>query len=243
MGKMNIIQTLKKSGRLYETIFMLTLAFFCFATSMFRCVYTKTPGFIFLNWNLFLAFLPWALTSVCIIKNIFEKSKIAAALVMLLWLLFFPNAPYVLTDLLALRKIGYMPLWYDLLMILSFAWTSLLFGFLSLWDIERILNRKIHIVIVKIISTLLLFIGSFGVYIGRFLRWNSWDIIIKPNGLIGDIIESFANPAEQYTTWGMTIFMGVFLNMLYWSIALIRSRSISPKTAKKIPGPPAPLSQ
>jgi uncharacterized membrane protein len=228
MGKENIIQILKKSDRLYETVFMLCLAFFCFATSMFRCLWTKTPGFIFLNKNLFLAFLPWALTSVCIIKNIFRKSKIGAAFVMLLWLLFFPNAPYVLTDLLALRKIGYMPLWYDLLMILSFAWTSLLFGFLSLWDIERILSEKIHIVIVKIISTVLLFIGSFGVYIGRFLRWNSWDIIVKPDSFFGDIIENLANPAEQYTTWGMTIFMGVFLNMLYWSIALMRSRRHKP---------------
>jgi uncharacterized membrane protein len=69
-----------------------------------------------------------------------------------------------------------------------------------------------------------LFIGSFGIYVGRFLRWNSWDILTEPLHLIYDIGDRFINPFDHPRTWGMTIFMGIFLNMIYLSFRLIRTR-------------------
>jgi uncharacterized membrane protein len=188
-------------------------------------MYTDTRIFLFLNWNLFLAFVPWALTSLAIIKPWIQKSKIRIGLLLIVWLLFFPNAPYILTDLFHLRMRLTMPIWYDLLMILSFAWTGLLFGFLSLWDIERILNKFMKPVFSTILSTIFLFMGSFGIYIGRYLRWNSWDILTDPLELMYDISDRVVNPLNHPTTWGMTIFMGLFLNMLYWSFRLIRKRN------------------
>jgi uncharacterized membrane protein len=146
---------------------------------------------------------------------------------MLFWLIFFPNAPYIFTDLFHLRRTASIPDWFDLILILSFAWTGLLFGFLSLWDIEGILSRKIKGMYIKIISTVLLFAGSFGVYLGRYLRWNSWDIIAKPFKVLNDITERFLNPFEHQTTWGMTLFMGLFLNMIYWSFNMARRRNSS----------------
>jgi uncharacterized membrane protein len=150
--------------------------------------------------------------------------RIKIILLVICWLLFFPNALYILTDLLYLRLKTNMPVWYDLLLILSFAWTGLIFGFLSLWDIEKILGRFFKPFYTTIISTVFLFIGSFGVYIGRYLRWNSWDVITEPLGLMYDISYRFINPHEHPGTWGMTIFMGLFLNMLYWSFRFIRKR-------------------
>jgi uncharacterized membrane protein len=112
-------------------------------------------------------------------------------------------------------------------MILSFAWTGLLFGFLSLWDIEQILVKKLKRRFVTAISIILLFIGSFGIYLGRYLRWNSWDIITEPFKLIYDISDRVLNPFEHLTTWGMTFFMGLFLNIIYWSFRLIRKRNVT----------------
>jgi uncharacterized membrane protein len=223
---MPLIQALKKSKRLHESVFLVSLALFCAASSVFRCLIAKNWGFIFLNWNLFLAFVPWILTSILITKNIFQKSKIVMSIIMLLWLLFFPNAPYVITDLLHLRKIRGAPVWYDLLMILTFAWTSMLAGFHSLWDIEKILSQKIGRAGVKVCASVLLFIASFGIYIGRFLRWNSWDIIVKPGSILSDIAERFTSPFDHQTTWGMTILMGIFLNIVYWSLELLKKRDI-----------------
>jgi uncharacterized membrane protein len=101
----------------------------------------------------------------------------------------------------------------------------MLYGFLSLWDIEHILSRRLPRPLITIMSSLLLFVGSFGIYIGRFLRWNSWDLFTKTSEVLIDIGDRIVNPLEHQTTWGMTIFMGIFLNMVYWAFRLAKSRS------------------
>jgi uncharacterized membrane protein len=204
---------------------MAALSVFCLAISLYRCFYTGTKVFLFLNWNLFLAFVPWALTSLSALKPAIKQTRLRTAVLLFAWILFFPNAPYLLTDLIHLRMRLAMPVWYDLLLILSFAWTGLLFGFLSLWDIENILRVHLKPAIVTAISTGFLFMGSFGIYIGRYLRWNSWDIFTDPVELVYDISDRFMNPFIYPGSWGMTLFMGLFLNMLYWSFHLIVLRT------------------
>ena len=115
-----------------------------------------------------------------------------------------------------------MPKWFDLILILSFAWTGLIFGYLSLWDIEKLLSKYLSQFWISLISVTLLFIGSFGIYLGRYLRWNSWDILNEPFYLIYDITDRLVNPLDHPRTWGVTIFMGVFLNMIYWTFRLIK---------------------
>ncbi|MDR1929005.1 MAG: DUF1361 domain-containing protein [Treponema sp.] len=220
-----MIKLLKETKRFNETLFMLILSLFCFSASVFRSIHSGTRSFIFLNWNLFLAFVPWALTSISFLKPKIQKSKIAGGILLIFWLLFFPNAPYIITDLFHLRVIKNMPVWYDTLLLLSYAWTGMLYGFLSLWDMERILGRKLPGPAVTIFSTTLLFVGSFGIYMGRFLRWNSWDLFTKTSKILTEIGDRIINPLEHQTTWGMTLFMGIFLNMVYWSFRLVKERS------------------
>jgi uncharacterized membrane protein len=180
--------------------------------------------FIFLNWNLFLAFIPWAFTTLAIIKPKLQKSKLTIALIFLSWLLFFPNAPYILTDLFHLTHNSLMPIWFDLVLILSFAWTGLLFGFFSLLDIEFLLAKSIKRCYLTAISIVILFVGGFGIYIGRYLRWNSWDIITNHSQLIYDIGDRFINPFSHPRTWGVTLLMGLLLNLIYISFKLVRKR-------------------
>lgn len=219
-----MINKLKEHGRLSETLFLGLISIMCFSFSVFRFIYTDTHAFLFLNWNLFLAFIPWLLSSVLIIYPKLQKLKVAFSILVAVWLLFFPNAPYIFTDLFHLQTKTSMPIWFDLILILSFAWTGLLFGFMSLWDIELILSRKINKKIVPLLSAGLLFIGSFGVYIGRYLRWNSWDIIREPLALVYDIGNNFVNPLQHPRTWGMTFSMFLFLYMIYWSFRLVKNR-------------------
>ena len=221
-----MIKTLREKNRFNETMFMLVLVLFCFSFSVFRYIYSDTKTFLFLNWNLFLAFIPWALTSIAVLKPALYKSKITIFVLLGFWLLFFPNAPYILTDLFHLRLRGLsMPIWFDLALILSFAWTGLMFGFLSLWDIEMIISKSIKRNYPILLSVILLFIGSFGIYIGRYLRWNSWDVITEPFKLIYDIGDRIINPFEHPRAWGMTITMGFFLSIVYLSFRLIRKRN------------------
>ena len=219
-----MIKALRATDRLDETAFLLMLSLFCLGTSIFRRLYVGSWGFFFLNWNLLLAFIPWALTSVSFIKPKIQQSVLGVAALLIFWLLFFPNAPYIITDLFHLRVLRAMPVWYDTLMILSYAWTGILFGFFSLWDIERILGQRLPRTAVTVLSGFLLFVGSFGIYMGRFLRWNTWDFFTKTSEVLTDIGDRFTNPFEHRTTWGVTLFMGVFLNIVYWSFRLVKKR-------------------
>lgn len=219
-----MIKRIKESGRLEEIVWMVMFTLFCFGVSLFRFFYTDTKVFLFLNWNLFLAFVPWAIATLVVLSKRLRSSKIMLVVLISVWLLFFPNAPYILTDLFHLRLNSSMPVWFDLTLILSFAWTGLLFGFLSLWDIESVLRKYLKNGWVTAISVFLLFLGSFGIYIGRYLRWNSWDIMTSPFQLMYDIGDRLVNPFSHPRTWGMTLFMGLFLNILYFSFKMIRKR-------------------
>lgn len=221
-----MIKLLKEKNRFSEALFMGFMSILCFCFSIFRFMYTDTKVFLFLNWNLFLAFVPWAVTSIVILKPGIQGYRITVFILLGIWLLFFPNAPYILTDLFHLRLNSNMPKWFDLILILSFAWTGLIFGYLSLWDIEKLLSKYLSQFWISLISVSLLFIGSFGIYLGRYLRWNSWDILNEPFYLIYDITDRLVNPLDHPRTWGVTIFMGVFLNMIYWTFRLIKRRDL-----------------
>jgi len=219
-----MFKKLRDRNKYAETMLLGRLTLLCFGFSIFRLIFSKSIFYLFLNWNLFLAFIPWALSTYAIINPQLQKKKFVMVIIVLAWLLFFPNAPYILTDLFHLRSSSSMPVWFDTILVLSFAWTGLLFGFLSFWDIERILKSSINNRKVTLISVALLFLSSFGIYIGRYLRWNSWDVISEPIGLLNDISVRVLNPFDYPNTWGMTIFMGFFLNIIYWSFRYIRTR-------------------
>lgn len=218
-----MLELLKKYQRYHLSILLVVMSFFCFAMSLFRVFFTKTDMFLFLNWNLFLAFIPWALSTIFLLKPNIHYRKWYVSLIFITWLLFFPNAPYILTDLFHLYDDNSVPLWYDLIMILAYAWTGLMFGFVSLFNIETFLRKYISRHIVHFISVFLLFLGGFGIYIGRYLRWNSWDVIQEPFALLYNVTADMSNPFSHPRAYAMTLLMGILLNMFYWPIKAIEA--------------------
>lgn len=208
-----------------EILFLLGCSILCFCMSVFRVYVTGSGKFLFLNWNLFLAFVPWATTLLVANHPTLSRQKRIVLPILAMWLLFFPNSPYIFTDLLHLRYSSSATAWYDMGLILCFAWTGLIYGFMSLFELEKLLANLMSKRWIPIVSTVLLFVTGFGVYLGRFLRWNSWDILSHPEGLAYDIIQRIVDPFSHPRTWGMTLLIGLFLNMIYWSLAVIRKRS------------------
>jgi uncharacterized membrane protein len=217
-----MIKRLRNLNRLKITILLAVMSLFSFGLSVLRFFITDTKVFLFLNWNLFLAFIPWLISSFILIKGL--SNRISLIILIFSWLIFFPNSPYILTDLFHLRLQTAAPIWYDLIVVLSFAWTGLLFGFISLMDIEELLRKYINRRLIVLISIVFLFLGSFGIYLGRFLRWNSWDLVSNPSGLFYDISDRIVNPFSHPRTWGLTILMGILLNMMYFSFKLIKDK-------------------
>jgi uncharacterized membrane protein len=150
----------------------------CIAIVEYRNRHTGDPYYRFLVWNLFLAWVPFSLALVAYGRVRRRPDALGAALVVL-WLLFFPNAPYMLTDFIHLGE-GPAPLWYDALMLSSFAWTALLLGFASLYLVQIVVERAAGPTWGWACVLVALGLGSVGVYVGRFLRFNSWDALLHP---------------------------------------------------------------
>jgi len=183
----------------------------CLFVLGFRLYWSDKTYFSFMAWNLFLAAIPLGCAA---LLTWVERWRLGAPLLSG-WLLFFPNAPYVLTDLLHLRARAGVPLWYDLLMLLSFAIVSLWMGFQSLHLVQVWIARKTSRFMAWGFVGVCLLLSGFGIYLGRFLRWNSWDIVSNPMKLLGDIWVRFADPLSHGRTWGVTLGFGGLLLVAY----------------------------
>lgn len=157
---------------------------------------THDHRYTFLLWNLFLAWVPLAAAAFAFAL----ARRGAGALVGLLvavWLLFFPNAPYVLTDFIHLHDNGPSPLWYDALMLSSFAWTALMLGFASLYLIHAIIRPRLGAAVGWVVVVFVLGLASFGVYLGRFARFNSWDVVTRPHLVLSVIRKEIDSPLHD----------------------------------------------
>jgi uncharacterized membrane protein len=147
--------------------------------------------YAFMVWNLFLAWMPLFFA---IAASLGRRSPLLLIIFGFLWLLFLPNAPYLITDLMHLRPVGAIPAWYDAIMLFSFALSGLLLGLHSLSLMQEIVEGRwgffkgwIFVISAAVLS-------SFGIYVGRFLRWNSWDVFVDPFRLSADIMASLSTP-------------------------------------------------
>ncbi len=179
-----------------------------------RFWHTGEPFFGFLVWNLFLATIPLGVSRLLKRREAHLGAWPLLALVGV-WLLFFPNAPYILTDLFHLGPRHRIPLWYDLVVFLTFAWNGLVLGFLSLYQVQGVLRRRFGPAFGWLCALAALFLGSFGIYIGRYLRWNSWDVLASPFALWNDLLPRLLDPLSHPGTWGMTVVFTVFLLLCY----------------------------
>lgn len=187
---------------------------FCFSLSVMRVVLSRDKFFLFLLWNGLLAVIPLILSMVLVYGKLSNKAGIMCLL--FLWLLFFPNAPYIITDFVHLRISDRGLHWFDLILLSSYSLTGMFYGFLSLRHVEYCLKTDFRIKKTGIWAGIFLYLASFGIYLGRFLRWNSWDIFFNMHQMLGDVVVRLADPNMHM---GPFVFLfGLFLNIFYFSI-------------------------
>jgi len=187
---------------------------------------------LFLVWNLFLAAVP-LMASTALVALDRKGGRMSARLALAaVWLLFLPNAPYILTDLVHLAERPPVPFWFDLALLLSAAGTGLLSGYVALADVQSVLARHWGHRVAWATSVGVLFLSAFGIYLGRELRWNSWDVLTAPGTLAADILAPLANPMAHPTTVVMTLVFGGMLTMGYvvlHALAAPTSSTASPR--------------
>lgn len=187
---------------------------FTIALYIFRVGYTGNLLFLFIPWNLFLAWLPLFFSQ--LIKK--ETGRVAKLSWFMLWLLFLPNAPYIITDLIHLEQRGNVPFYFDLIMLFSAAWNGLLMGLLSVKNMEYQLLHLFSIVKVKVILGTVFFLSGFGIYLGRYERYNSWHILTQPIDLITDIASRIFQPWQHLHTWAVTFLFAAVFYLMYETV-------------------------
>lgn len=181
---------------------------------MIRMKLSHSFHFLFLVWNLFLAVIPFLITTYMTSHD--KLNKLSLLFGFLLWLPFLPNAPYIITDLLHLNGSSTHIMWLDTLVVSSFALNGLLLFFVSLMDMQKVLSQFFKGKYINPAIFVILFLSGFGVYLGRFLRYNSWEIIQNPLSLFNDIIHLILHPRQHQEAWLFTILFSGFLSLGYW---------------------------
>ena len=180
-----------------------------------RVSYSGNTFYESLVWNLLLAWIPFALAI-----YVYDSRRRGVRGPLLwalgaLWLVFFPNAPYIVTDFKYLRDWTGAPIWYDVVLVAAAAWCGLMLGFISLYLMQSVVRRSVGAVKAWVFVLAVLAASSFGIYLGRFQRWNSWDVFTQPGRFAHNVWPHLAHPYDHPKTVAVTALFTAFLGMTY----------------------------
>jgi uncharacterized membrane protein len=209
-----------KSADVKRFIVVSTLIFWCTCMIVVRVDRTGSGYYRFLLTNLFLACVPLFLSTALRVAMRLRFHWTMTLGIFGLWLLFLPNAPYILTDILHLTWASHAPAWYDLALLLSCSGTGLLLGYLSLVDVQGIAARRFSPLFGWILALVSLVLSGFAIYLGRFLRWNSWDVLIRPTRVL-HIADALMHPFSNARALAVTFVFGIILALGYISLRIL----------------------
>jgi len=189
-------------------------------------IHSRVAGredYSFLVFNLGLAWIPFLAACVAYVAR---RNRIVFYLAMptctLVWLVFFPNAQYLLTDFQHLAySNGLTPLWFDVIILIWFAWTGLLLGVTSLFLMQEIVEKTFSPLVGWIFVIGATVLSSIGVFMGRFLRWYSWDILQNPLPIMKDMVGIVRHPLSNLPTYVFTGLFTLLFLFIYLSIHLL----------------------
>ena len=205
---MNKILTIYLFNKKQNSVLIL-LAILSSVLMLLRVKITHDIYLLFLIWNLFLGYIPYFFSSK--LKNT-VPGYFGFYLLFLGWLLFLPNAFYLVTDFIHLHYSTSFQYLFDAILLTSFTLAGFYAGIASLFHIHQLLQMKYSDQKSKFIIIFICYLSGFGVYLGRILRFNSWDIIRHPIDLINSLIASFINPEAHV----FTAILGTLIVLVYW---------------------------
>lgn len=183
---------------------------------VFRVFYSKTTNYSNLIPNLLLAWIPYIFSVLAASTYRLHPNRWWSIFFYgTVWLVFFPNAPYMVTDFYHLDPRLPIPLWFDIGLIAIFAFTGCFLAIASLRSIHIIIERFLGKIVGWLFALFTLGLGSLGVYLGRFRRFNSWDILLQPKIVFKDIASNLFNPMDNLGFIGFMVMFTAILLVFY----------------------------
>jgi uncharacterized membrane protein len=191
-----------------------------------RVIYTRSFTYSHVLWNLFLAWVPVALVWIATEQH--GASRWIRGLAAVGWLIFLPNSPYLITDLIHLRPTGQIPLLFDGILLFSLGLSGLAIGLITVYWMEQAVVGRFGRWARLVFSAGAMGMAGFGVYVGRFLRWNSWDVLVRPLELARELAQYALHPFVHWRAWAAAALFTLLFASVYWplrSLAMSRSES------------------
>ena len=182
-----------------------------------RIVSTRQPEYLFLVWNLFLAWVPYGCALGVRWMHGRGVRNVALVLPFMLWLGFLPNAPYLVTDFIHLRYRGDAPIWFDAVMLASFAWAGVGLGAASLRSVSQVVRARRGPLAAAAFVPLAALATGFGIYLGRFVRLNTWDVATRPGTVLVQVLSPLAHPLGHPRAWTVTVTFALFFAVAYFA--------------------------
>jgi uncharacterized membrane protein len=202
----------------------------CLALELVRERHFAAYDFRFLIWNLILAWIPLLLA--LLVYDRYRRSPNVLRLLpaAALWLLFLPNAPYIVTDFVHLSAGSRPPLWYDGVELSAFAWVGMLLGFVSLYLVHAVARQRFGGLAGWSGVLAVLALVSAGVYLGRVKRWNSWDLLTQPGTKLAQLHAHLGDPASLARAFGVTVVTTLLLALAYLVFYVLMGARLEPQT-------------
>jgi uncharacterized membrane protein len=186
-----------------------------------RMIWAGGLRYGFLAWNLFLALIPVAAALGVQTLAGRRRARGRTILLVAVWLLFLPNAPYVVTDAAHLTWSTGVPRWLDVLLFASFAWASLLTGFLALHVVHRVAEVHWGARAAWAGAVCVVVASSAAIFVGRYAQWNSWDLLIRPHAVLDSVTR------QPGTAIGVTAAYSTFLLAAYVAVRALVATAAS----------------
>ena len=202
------------------------LSMLVIAMIVFQIAYTGTSEHSAIAWNLLLAWIPFWLALIVYDRSRSGASTLTLGAAAVLWLLFLPNAPYIVTDLKYIDGFSGLEALYNLVLLTSAAFTGLLLGLTSLFIVHAVARRLVGALNAWALVVAVLTLSSFGIYLGRVQRWNPWDVFVRPGSLFGDVAAGLTDPLSHQRPIAVTILFTSFLlasYLVFYSVARLSS--------------------
>ena len=191
----------------------------CTALLVVRVRQTDSIVYGFMPWNLFLAWIPMLLALIAYGADVRGTGgRLLFGAVAPFWLLFFPNAPYVITDLKHLHVSSSVPVWYDAVLMTCFVSTGLSLGLVSLYLMHNLVRRMVGAGVGWLFAISSIGLAAFGMYLGRVMRFNSWDAIQEPDSLARYTLDVLTQPTMHADVYRVCAVLSVFLISAYLTL-------------------------
>lgn len=192
-----------------------------------RLVGAENFRYWFMLWNLFLAWIAPLVACYLFIRLKRTRWRTWQNIILtIIWLGFLPNSFYMISDLVHVQQTGEISVYYDTVLFISFVLNGMAAGYIGIMLIHEQLRRRVREAVAWACVAGVMLLASYAIYLGRVLRWNTWDALLQPAAVIFDVSDNILNPLAHpqafVVTFSFTIVLGIFYALAWEIVSVLR---------------------